>query len=110
MPPMRMPVRASFPSCGSSDLDVYLHVRPLTPDWPAALAAGTISIGLGSPATELPTVAALAKAQVTAFALELVPRISRAQSMDALSSQALVAGYRTVIEAACRYPASSRST
>ncbi|MGO4104042.1 Re/Si-specific NAD(P)(+) transhydrogenase subunit alpha [Leifsonia sp. YAF41] len=85
-------------------LDVFLHVRPLTPEQAGSLAAGSISIGLGSPATELPTIAALAKAQVTSFALELVPRISRAQSMDALSSQALVAGYRTVIEAASRYP------
>lgn len=85
-------------------LDVFLHVRPLTPGQAGSLAAGSISIGLGSPATELPTIAALAKAQVTSFALELVPRISRAQSMDALSSQALVAGYRTVIEAASRYP------
>ena len=41
---------------------------------------------------------------MTAFALELVPRISRAQSMDALSSQALVAGYRAVLEAAVRFP------
>ena len=87
-----------------SELDVYLHVRPLTPELARTLAPGSISIGLGSPATELPTVAALAAAQVTTFALELVPRISRAQSMDALSSQALVAGYRTVIEAASRYP------
>ncbi|GAA3878631.1 Re/Si-specific NAD(P)(+) transhydrogenase subunit alpha [Leifsonia kafniensis] len=92
------------PQLQLSELDVYLHVRPLTPEVAATLAPGSISIGLGSPATELPTVAALADAQVTAFALELVPRISRAQSMDALSSQALVAGYRTVIEAATRYP------
>ena len=41
---------------------------------------------------------------MTSFALELVPRISRAQSMDALSSQALVSGYRAVLEAALRYP------
>ncbi|MEO7148223.1 MAG: NAD(P)(+) transhydrogenase (Re/Si-specific) subunit alpha, partial [Terrimesophilobacter sp.] len=59
---------------------------------------------MASPATELPTVAALAEAKVTSFALELIPRISRAQSMDALSSQALVAGYRAVLEAAARYP------
>ncbi len=47
---------------------------------------------------------ALAAAGVTSFALELVPRISRAQSMDALSSQSLVSGYRAVLEAALRYP------
>ncbi|GAA3886192.1 Re/Si-specific NAD(P)(+) transhydrogenase subunit alpha [Leifsonia kafniensis] len=86
------------------DLDVFLHVRPLTPDFVARLPSGAITIGLASPSAELPTVLALAEANVTAFALELVPRISRAQSMDALSSQALVAGYRSVIEAAIRFP------
>lgn len=85
-------------------IDVLAHVRPLEPERAAALGRGTITVGLGSPATELETVAALAEAGVTAFALELVPRISRAQSMDALTSQALVAGYRTVLEAATRLP------
>lgn len=85
-------------------LDVLLHVRPLTPDFAAALQQGTITIGFASPASELPTVRALAAGRITSFALELVPRISRAQSMDALSSQALVAGYRAVLEAALRYP------
>jgi NAD(P) transhydrogenase subunit alpha len=85
-------------------LDVLLHVRPLSPATAKALKKGAVTIGLGSPFSELPTVAALAKAGVTSFALELVPRISRAQSMDALSSQALVGGYRAVLEAAIRYP------
>lgn len=85
-------------------LDVLLHVRPLSPATAKALKKGAVTIGLGSPSSELPTVAALAKAGVTSFALELVPRISRAQSMDALSSQALVGGYRAVLEAAIRYP------
>ncbi len=85
-------------------LDVLLHVRPLEVATAKALKKGATTIGLASPSTELPTVGALAKAGVTAFALELVPRISRAQSMDALSSQALVAGYRAVLEAAVRYP------
>lgn len=87
-----------------SELNVFLHVRPLSPELAVSLPPGAFTIGLASPASELPTVTALAKAQITAFALELVPRISRAQSMDALSSQALVAGYRTVIEASSRYP------
>lgn len=87
-----------------SSLDVLLHVRPFSPTDAAALKPGTITIGIASPATELPTVAALAAAGVTSFALELVPRISRAQSMDALTSQALVAGYRSVLEAATRLP------
>jgi NAD(P) transhydrogenase subunit alpha len=85
-------------------LDVLLHVRPLSPETAAALRPGTVTIGFASPASELPTVRALAAAGITAFALELLPRISRAQSMDALSSQSLVSGYRAVLEAAMRYP------
>lgn len=92
------------PALPPDALDVLLHVRPLTPETAAALRAGTITIGFASPASELQTVGALAAAGVTSFALELVPRISRAQSMDALSSQSLVAGYRAVLEAALRYP------
>ena len=85
-------------------VDVLAHVRPLDPEQPGQLRPGTITVGLASPASELGTVVALAEAGVTAFALELVPRISRAQSMDALTSQALVAGYRCVLEAAMRLP------
>jgi NAD(P) transhydrogenase subunit alpha len=88
----------------AAQIDVLCHVRPLTPELAATLRAGTITVGLASPAAELPTVAALAAAGVTSFALELVPRISRAQSMDALTSQALVAGYRAVLEATIRFP------
>lgn len=85
-------------------VDVLTHVRPLTTAVVNKLPAGTITVGLGSPASEGPVVKALAKKKVTSFALELVPRISRAQSMDALTSQALVAGYRCVLEAAMRFP------
>ena len=92
------------PQLAVKDIDVFCHVRPLTPELASRLRSGTTTIGLASPASELGTVAALAKAGVTSFALELVPRISRAQSMDALSSQALVAGYRAVLEAAIRFP------
>lgn len=86
------------------DLDVYAHVRPLEPSTAKALRRGAVTVGLGSPSSELPTVRALVEAGVTSFALELVPRISRAQSMDALTSQALVTGYRCVLEAAMRLP------
>ena len=92
---------------GSLDLgslDVYCHVRPMEPSTAGALRRGCVTVGLGSPSSELPTVRALAAGGITAFALELVPRISRAQSMDALTSQALVAGYRCVLEAAMRLP------
>jgi H+-translocating NAD(P) transhydrogenase subunit alpha len=92
------------PRLDLADLDVLLHVRPLTPELVSRLRPGAITVGFGSPSTELPTVAALAGAGITSFALELVPRISRAQSMDALTSQALVAGYRSVLEAATRFP------
>lgn len=84
--------------------DVLAHVRPLDPKDAKALKPGAVTVGLASPASELATVTALRDAKVTAFALELVPRISRAQSMDALTSQALVAGYRCVLEAAMRLP------
>jgi H+-translocating NAD(P) transhydrogenase subunit alpha len=84
--------------------DVVLHVRPLLPDAASRLRAGAITIGFCSPSTEPDGVRALRDARVTAFAMELVPRISRAQSMDALTSQALVAGYRCVLEAAMRLP------
>ena len=92
------------PELTAESLDVLLHVRPLEPETAAGLRPGTITIGFASPASELPGVGALAAAGVTSFALELVPRISRAQSMDALSSQSLVSGYRAVLEAALRYP------
>ena len=85
-------------------VDVLAHVRPLDVATAKALAAGAISVGLASPANQLASAAALRDSGVTAFALELVPRISRAQSMDALTSQALVAGYRCVLEAAMRLP------
>jgi NAD(P) transhydrogenase subunit alpha len=92
------------PQLALGELDVFLHVRPLSTAYVARLRPEAITIGLASPSTELATVAALADGSVTSFALELVPRISRAQSMDALTSQALVAGYRCVLEAATRFP------
>lgn len=85
-------------------LDVFCHVRPMERSTAAALRRGAVSIGFGSPSSEPATVQALAAGGITAFAMELVPRISRAQSMDALTSQALVAGYRCVLEAAIRLP------
>jgi NAD(P) transhydrogenase subunit alpha len=84
--------------------DVLAHVRPLDAGTVARLRAGTITVGLAAPAANLEVVAALRDAGITSFALELVPRLSRAQSMDALTSQALVAGYRCVLEAAMRLP------
>jgi NAD(P) transhydrogenase subunit alpha len=87
-----------------AEVDVLLHVRPLTLAQVAELRPGAITVGLCSPSAELDVVQALRDARITSFAMELVPRISRAQSMDALTSQALVAGYRCVLEAATRFP------
>lgn len=84
--------------------DVVLHVRPLLPEDGSRLARGTVTIGFMSPAAEPEGVRALRDAGATSFSVELVPRISRAQSMDALTSQALVAGYRCALEAAMRLP------
>jgi NAD(P) transhydrogenase subunit alpha len=92
------------PAIDLKKVEVLAHVRPLDPKDAKALKPGAVTVGLASPASELATVKALRDAKVTAFALELVPRISRAQSMDALTSQALVAGYRCVLEAAMRLP------
>jgi NAD(P) transhydrogenase subunit alpha len=87
-----------------SDADVVLHVRPLLPEQIARLRPGAVTVGFLAPSAEPDGVRALRDASVTAFSVELVPRISRAQSMDALTSQALVAGYRCALEAAMRLP------
>ena len=70
------------------------------PDELAAMPRGANLIGLLSPHSDAASVARYASSGVNAFALELTPRITRAQAMDALSSQANLAGYRAVIEAA----------
>ena len=76
------------------------HVRPLTTPEIAQLPAGTVTVGTVDPFQNAAAVAAARDAGVTSFALDLLPRISRAQSMDVLSSQALLAGYRLVTIAA----------
>jgi NAD(P) transhydrogenase subunit alpha len=74
--------------------DVVLSVTALTPAQIATLKKGAITISFLSIVNQRESVDAAVAAGVTAFSLELVPRISRAQSMDALTSQALCAGYR----------------
>src|SRR5204862_1893515 len=81
--------------------DVVLHVR-LTD--PSGLRAGQVVIGMADPLGAPQGVQALAATGVTAFALELIPRITRAQSMDVLSSMATVAGYKAVLLAAEALP------
>jgi NAD(P) transhydrogenase subunit alpha len=70
----------------------------------AGLAPGTVLVGFLSPLTDTAGVARLAERGVVAFAMESIPRITRAQSMDALSSQSTVAGYKAVVLAADRSP------
>ena len=77
--------------------DVVLSVQPLNPTQMKSLKSGAVTISFLSPTTSVESIDAAASAGVTAFSLELVPRISRAQSMDALSSQALCAGYRAAL-------------
>ena len=80
--------------------DLVVSVQPLAPAQIRGLARGTTTISFLPVNQEPETVGHLRDAGVTAHAVELIPRISRAQSMDALSSQALVAGYRCAIVAA----------
>ena len=77
--------------------DVVLKVQAPTEEEIAQLPAGVVLISLLSPLTRPELVGKLGSAKVTAFALELIPRITRAQSMDVLSSQATVAGYKAVL-------------
>lgn len=89
--------------------DVVVKVGPpagLVEGTPEAslLREGAIVAGMLAPHRHLETMALLARRKVTACALELVPRIARAQAMDALSSQSNIAGYRAVLVAAMRLP------
>jgi NAD(P) transhydrogenase subunit alpha len=89
--------------------DILLKVqRPLSAgegsvDEMSLLRRGGVLVGLLSPLQQKEQVAAYARAGVTAFAMELVPRITRAQTMDVLSSQANLAGYKAVLEAAAAF-------
>ena len=82
--------------------EVIASVRPLGSDVAKSLKHGAITVSFLSPTNDLETIKALSAAGATSLSFELVPRISRAQSMDALTSQALCAGYRCVLIAAER--------
>jgi NAD(P) transhydrogenase subunit alpha len=82
--------------------DVILKVRAPNPDERAQIKPGTVLIGMLNP-FDADNNAAMASAGLQAFALEAVPRITRAQSMDVLSSQANIAGYKAVMVAANTY-------
>lgn len=84
--------------------DIVLTVNSLDAARVSSLQAGTVVLSFLAPSSSLDKVVAARDASVTWLSMELVPRISRAQSMDALSSQALVAGYRCALVAAERLP------
>lgn len=90
-------------SAALAGTDVLLKVRGPTASEISALKPGAVVVGLLDAWRDKATVEALRGANATAFAMEFVPRITRAQVMDALSSQANLAGYRAVIEAAYAY-------
>ena len=91
------------------DADIVLKVqRPLTaaeggPDEVALLKKGAILVGLLSPHADRALLDAYARAGIVAFSMEFTPRITRAQAMDALSSQSNLAGYKAVIDAAAEF-------
>ncbi|WP_027349189.1 Re/Si-specific NAD(P)(+) transhydrogenase subunit alpha [Halotalea alkalilenta] len=80
--------------------EVVLKVRRPGSDELALIERGAIVLAVMDPYGQEEALDAMAKAGITAFAMELMPRITRAQSMDVLSSQANLAGYRAVVEAA----------
>lgn len=92
---------------GAADIpgaDILLAVAPLPADAVASMREGAILITHVTPDQNLPLVKALADKKVSTLAMELIPRISRAQSMDSLSSQANLAGYKAVLVGASRSP------
>jgi NAD(P) transhydrogenase subunit alpha len=88
------------PDAQAWDADVVLRINPPTDEEIARLRDGAILVGQLAPALSPDLLAALAARPVTALAVDAVPRISRAQSLDVLSSMANIAGYRAVVEAA----------
>jgi NAD(P) transhydrogenase subunit alpha len=86
-----------------SDADVVLTVRRPSPALVKSMQKDAVLIGMLDPFSDVPGLAGLAKTGVSLFAMELMPRISRAQSMDVLSSQANLAGYKAVVDAAAAF-------
>jgi H+-translocating NAD(P) transhydrogenase subunit alpha len=94
---------AKTPKDALAKADVLFKVRGPETEEIAALKPGTLVVATLNPHQDKAALQALAKARATAFAMEFVPRITRAQAMDVLSSQANLAGYRAVIEGAEAY-------
>src|SRR5450432_2209644 len=85
------------------DADIVIKVRRPEPSELANYKRGALVIAIMDPYGNDDALAAMAKAGLTSFAMELLPRITRAQSMDVLSSQANLAGYRAIIDGAAEY-------
>src|SRR5437660_715367 len=83
--------------------DILLKVRRPSPDELKALKPGAIVAAIVSPFDDRAGLEALAGTGASLMAMELMPRISRAQSMDVLSSQANLAGYKAVVDAAAKF-------
>ena len=84
---------------GAGDADIVLCVRPPETEKVGTLKEGALLVGMLEPYAAKPAVNSYNGRKIAAFSLELLPRISRAQSMDVLSSQSNLAGYRAVIDA-----------
>jgi NAD(P) transhydrogenase subunit alpha len=84
--------------------DVLFTVQPLSVEQIQQLKPGAVVVGFMQPYARKDEVKALRDRRITSFSVELIPRISRAQSMDALSSQAAIAGYKSVLIAAMFLP------
>ena len=94
----------STPTDVAAQAQVLFRVTPPSVAEIDNMKPGTILVGYLAPYASQERIAALKAKNITSFAVELIPRISRAQSMDALSSQAAVAGYKTVLIAANACP------
>jgi NAD(P) transhydrogenase subunit alpha len=95
---------AAIVDAAAQGADVVARVAPPSAEEVSALAPGTVVLGFLAPLSDSEGIARLQARGVTAFALESLPRITRAQPMDALSSQATVSGYKSVLLAADRVP------
>jgi NAD(P) transhydrogenase subunit alpha len=80
-----------------SDADIMLSVNPLQSEQMTQLKTGSVLIGYLNPYSDTDRFKALQEKNISAFSMEMIPRISRAQAMDSLSSQASIAGYKAVL-------------
>lgn len=87
-----------------SQSDILLSIHPITETDLIALKSNTVIVGVFQPLFNVAFMQQLAAKQVTLFSLDMIPRTTRAQSMDVLSSQANIAGYRAVLLAATLFP------